>query len=158
MPSGAHIILDSKLTFSHHVTQAPGRLRGPYRCRSVLPENAKLNLVHLLFSVFYHYHCYPAYGNSIQGEDQENIKKLQSTAFVCVSKITYLPFELPYICLRMDVACRIQTCCLINRVLNLREPQCLAGSLVYRGKVTQRGSRQDDLLACRLLFYPTVPA
>lgn len=96
-------------TFSHHVTeatqQAPGRLRGPYRCRSVLPEDAKLNWTRFCcFSVFYHYHCYPAYGNSISGEDYGNIQKLQSTDFVYVSKITYLPFELPYICHRMDVA------------------------------------------------------
>uniref|UniRef100_A0A1B6LAL7 Reverse transcriptase domain-containing protein n=1 Tax=Graphocephala atropunctata TaxID=36148 RepID=A0A1B6LAL7_9HEMI len=82
------VVLDRGLTFLDHITHvsqlALGRLRGLYRYRSILPEFAKLQLVQsLVLSVLYY--CFPAFGNSITGEEMSRVQRLQcasSTIFV----------------------------------------------------------------------------
>jgi len=147
------VMLDSELTLSDHVAyvikKALGRLRGMYRLRTILPEAAKIQLVEsMILSLLYY--CFPAYGNSISKEDMNNIQKLQNTAVrfiynlrrydhvsTCREAAGFLP---------MEATCRLQTCCLINRVLANQEPQYLAERLPYRGDVAARSTRHDDLL------------
>lgn len=46
----------------------------------------------------------------------------------------------------IDLVCKMRTCCLINLVLTLREPQYLAKTLVSRFDVSQCGNRNDAQL------------
>lgn len=152
------VVLDNRLTFSEHVTQtiqkALGRLRGLYRYRELLPQDAKLQLVQsLILSVFYY--CYPAYGNSISKGDMDRIQQFQNSAvrFVCsLRRMDHVsPYrdalQLPL----MKTVCRMLTCCIVHKTLTLNEPKYLSERLQRREEVAHRGTRQN-----RKLHFPRV--
>src|SRR5436190_5492449 len=147
------VMLDSDLSLSDHVTYATqraiGRLRGMYRHRLILPETAKIRLMHsMIWSVFLY--CYPAYGNSISREDIDRIQKVQNMTVRFIYNLRKYDHISAYRdaakMLPMETVCRIQTCCLVNRVLSLQEPSYLAERLLYRGGVADRSTRQDNQL------------
>ena len=147
------VMLDNDLTFTEHVTysaqRALGRLRGLYRFRDLLPESAKFQIMQsLILSVFYY--CYPAYGNSISCGDIERIQKLQNSAVRLIFNLRRFdhvsPFREAVGLLPMETVCRIQTCCMIHKVLSHSEPQYLSERLLYREEVSQRTTRHANLL------------
>uniref|UniRef100_A0A1B6LWV1 Uncharacterized protein n=2 Tax=Graphocephala atropunctata TaxID=36148 RepID=A0A1B6LWV1_9HEMI len=146
-------MLDSGLTFTDHVTyviqRALGRLRGLYRYKTLLPEIAKLRVVQsLILSVLYY--CFPAFGNSVSGEDMERMQKFQNAAL----RFVYNLRRRDHVSASRDAAnmlpmktvCRALTCCLVHRVLTLGEPQYLVDRLPSRGEVAHRSTRQEGQL------------
>lgn len=144
------VVLDRDLTFSDHVTysmhRALGRLRGLYRFKSLLPEYAKLRLIQsVVLSVFSY--CYPAYGNSISKGDISRIQKLQNSTIRFVFNLRCFDHVTPYRAaadlIPMDSVCKILTCCMVHKVLKIREPRYLSEKLMYREEVAHRSTRQD---------------
>lgn len=147
------VMLDKGLTFSDHVSyamqKALGRLRNLQRYRSVLPETAKLKIVQsMVLSVFYY--CLPAYGNSISRGDIDRIQRLQNSAVRFVFNLRKRDHVSPYReaanLLPMEAVCKMQTLCMIHRILTLAEPQYLTERLVSRGEVSGRNTRHEAQL------------
>ena len=150
------VVLDSGLSFSHHVTsaiqRAVGRLRGLYGFISSLPELAKLQLMQsLVMSMFYY--CYPAYGNSISKEDSLRIQRVQNSAIRYVFSLRRFDHVSSYRkeinMFPMETVCSMMTNCMVHKALTLGEPAYLCERLLQRDEVSHRRTRHGGRLHFR---------
>lgn len=96
------------------------------------------------------YYFYPAYGNSILGEESGKIKNYRLRFIVCLRK--YDPgsaFRVAKNLLTKYVLFRIQTCCLINRAKHWQSHGIWQRGWCPGSEVSQQGTRQDDQLHFR---------
>lgn len=147
------VVLDEGLTLSNHVShvcqQALGRLRGLYRFKCLLPEEARIRVIRsLVLSVFEY--CFPVYGNSISKGDRDKIQKLQNTAVRFIYNLKKREHITPYResarLAPMNISCKVQTCTLVHKTMSLGIPMYLKEKLPARCDVSERRTRQSDFL------------
>lgn len=147
------VILDDNLTLSQHVSyacqKALGRLRGLYRLRYLLPEDARVQIVKSLVLSAIEY-CLPAYGNSILKGDCNKIQRTQNAAVRFIYGLRkrehVSTFRSDAKLLPIEVFCKASTCVLIHKTLSLGKPLYLREKLPARRDVSKRSTRQNDLL------------
>ncbi|XP_046685051.1 uncharacterized protein LOC124370801, partial [Homalodisca vitripennis] len=143
------VVLDSKLTFSEHVTFSVQRavcsLKGLHRYRTLLPECAKMQIMQSMVLSVFNY-CYPAYGNSITKEDAGRIQRLQNSAIrfiFSLSKFDHVsPSRKDANIIAMQDVCRMMTCCMVHKTLTTGESEYLSERLLRREDVSERSTRQ----------------
>lgn len=96
------------------------------------------------------YYRFPAYGNSITGEDMNQLQNIQNSAVRLIFTLKLFdrvsPFREAIKMLPIKAMCRLQTFCMIHKIIKFNEPHYFSDRRLFRGEVSQRSTRQDGKL------------